>query len=292
MHPLNTVKLVERASDRGGEPAVGRLLRDAGKLTAADVERVVQLQAVEALRFGEAAIKLGLIGETDLQHALSRQFAYSHVLSGEGHFGSELVAAHDPFGARAEQFRSLRSQLVLRWFSKGHKMLAIAGVHPGDGVSYVAANLAVMFSQLGERTLLIDANLREPRQHESFGLGSPRGLSELLAGRTGMSAITHVPAFPKLSVLAAGAVPPNPAELLSGTATPARLKGLAEHYDVVLIDTPPAQGSADAEVMAAGAGAALLVVRQDRTRLAAAAAFQARLAGVGAALIGTALNRF
>lgn len=297
MHPLNTAKLAGEASPAGGERAVGRLLCDAGKLTAADVERIVRAQKGDAqtgkaLRFGEVAIKLGLIGEADLQHALSQQFAYPHVLAGEGQFGSELVAVHDPFGPHAEQLRRLRSQLMLRWFSKGHKALAIAGIHPGDGVSHVAANLAVLFSQLGERTLLIDANLRVPSQHALFGLGAYRGLSELLAGRAGMPAIVRIPAFPNLSVLGAGAVPPNPAELLSNTATPARLEGLIEHYGIVLVDTPPAQDSADAEVVAARTGAVLLVLRQDHTRLAAAAAFKTRLTGVGAALIGTVLNRF
>lgn len=292
MYSLNAVKLVDGLPPEDKAPNVGRLLRDAGKLTPADVERVVRLQQAEKLRFGEAAIKLGLIAEADLQHALSQQFAYSHLLPGEGHFSPELIAAYEPFGDQAEQLRTLRSQLMLRWFSSGHKTLTIAGTNAGDGASYLAANLAVMFSQLGERTLLIDADLRRPRQHGLFNLGNPPGLSELLAGRANMSAVTRIPAFPNLSVLTAGAVPPNPAELLSHAATPIKLKGLAEHYDVILIDTPAAQGSADAAVVAARTGAALLVLRQNHTQLAAAAAFKASLASAGAVLIGTVLNRF
>ncbi|MBT9590093.1 MAG: chain length determinant protein tyrosine kinase EpsG [Thiobacillus sp.] len=292
MHYPNTVKLVEGLSQANNETHVGRLLLDAGKLSSADAERVVRLQKEEKLRFGEAAIKLGLITETDLQQVLSHQFAYPYLAPGEAHFSPDLIAAYEPFGEQAEQLRALRSQLMLRWFSNRNKTLTIAGIDAGDGASYLAANLAVAFSQLGERTLLIDADLRQPRQHVLFNLGNRPGLSELLAGRVNTSAVSRIPAFPNLSVLTAGAVPPNPAELLSRAATPVKLEDLAGHYDVILIDTSAAHDSADAEMVAARTGAALLVLRQNHTQLAAAAEFQASLASAGAVLIGTVLNRF
>ncbi|MHB0917892.1 MAG: chain length determinant protein tyrosine kinase EpsG [Thiobacillus sp.] len=296
MNALNAVHLVDDGLALGNkEPNVGRLLRNAGKLTSADAERVVLLQKTEKLRFGEAAIKLGLINEADLQQALSHQFDYPHLSPGEGQFSPDLIAVYEPFGHQAEQLRALRSQLMMRWFSNGHKTLTIAGINAGDGASYLAANLAVMFSQLGERTLLIDADLRRPRQHVLFNLGNRPGLSELLAGRVKMSETNRIPAlpaFPNLSVLTAGAVPPNPAELLSHAATPIKLKGLAEHYDVILIDTSATHGSADAAVVAARTGAALLVLRQNHTELAAAAAFQANLASAGAVMLGAVLNQF
>lgn len=285
-------KLIGGLSQVNEEHNVGGLLLDAGKLTVADAERVMLLQKAEKLRFGEAAIKLGLITEADLQRALSYQFAYPYLSPGEGHFSPELIAAYQPFGGQVEQLRALRSQLMLRWFSAGHKTLTIAGIDAGDGVSYLAANLAVVFSQLGERTLLIDADLRRPRQHVLFNLGNRPGLSDMLVGRANMSAVTRIPAFFNLSVLTAGAVPPNPAELLSRAATPIKLEDLAAHYDVILIDTSAAHGSADAVMVAARTGAALLVLRQDHTQLAAAAAFQANLASAGAVLIGTVLNQF
>lgn len=292
MHYPNTVKLVEGLSQANNETNVGRLLLDADKLSSADAERVVLLQKKEKLRFGEAAIKLGLITEADLQQVLSHQFSYPYLSPGEGHCSPDLIAAYEPFGEQAEQLRALRSQLMLRWFSNRNKTLTIAGINAGDGASYLAANLAVAFSQLGERTLLIDADLRRPRQHVLFNLGNRPGLSELLAGRVNISAVSRIPAFPNLSVLTAGAVPPNPAELLSRAATPVKLEDLAGHYDVILIDTSAAHDSADAEMVAARTGAALLVLRQDHTQLAAAAEFQASLASAGAVLIGTVLNRF
>lgn len=288
----NAAKFIGGMSAVNEEPNVGRLLLDAGKLTVADAERVLHVQKTENLRFGEAALKLGVITETDLQHALSHQFAYPYLAPGEGNFSPELIAAYQPFGSQVEKLRALRSQLMLRWFSNGHKTLTIAGINAGDGASYLAANLAVVFSQLGERTLLIDADLRRPRQHVLFNLGNRPGLSDLLVGRANISAVARIPAFLNLSVLTAGAVPPNPAELLSRAATPIQLEDMSQYYDVILIDTSAADASSDAAMVAARTGAALLVLRQDHTQLAAAAAFQANLASAGAVLIGTVLNQF
>ncbi|MBT9566919.1 MAG: chain length determinant protein tyrosine kinase EpsG [Thiobacillus sp.] len=272
---------------------VGGLLREAGKLSVADAEHVSSMQKTGNLRFGETALKLGLITEADLQQALARQFSYHYLAPGEGSFSRELIAVYQPFGSQAEALRALRSQLMLRWFSNGRKFLAIAGIHAGDGASYLAANLAIAFSQLGERTLLIDADLRRPRQHVLFNLGNRSGLSDVLAKRvSSASAVVHLASIPHLAVLTAGAVPPNPGELLSRAALPIQLDMLAQDFDVILIDTSAADESADAAMVAARSQGALLVLRQDHTQLAAATAFQANLTSAGAALIGTVLNQF
>ena len=271
---------------------VGQLLLEAGKLNEAGAKRVTDLQQKENLRFGEAAVKLGLIKEVDLHHALASQFDYAYLAPGDGHFSPELVAAYEPFSLQVERLRALRAQLMLRWFSTGHKALAITGIHAGDGASYLAANLAVVFSQLGERTLLIDADLRHPRQHVLFNLGHRPGLSDMLAGRAGLSAVTCLPSLLNLSVLTAGTVPPNPAELLSRAETPIKLGDFAEHYDVILIDTSPAESDADAIMVAARTQGSLLVLRQDRTRLAYAAAFKGHLNSAGASLVGSVLNQY
>lgn len=275
------------------QPTVGGLLQEAGKLTDADVEHVSRTQKTGNLRFGETALKLGLINEADLQQALARQFSYHYLAPGEGSFSRELIAVYQPFGSQAEALRALRSQLMLRWFSNGHKSLVVAGIHAGDGASYLAANLAIAFSQLGERTLLIDADLRQPRQHVLFNLGNRAGLSDLLAKRaSSAAAVVHLASIPHLAVLTAGAVPPNPGELLSRAALPIQLDMLSQDFDVILIDTSAADASADAAMVAARSQGALLVLRQDHTQLAAATAFQANLTSSGAVLVGTVLNQF
>ena len=116
---------------------------------------------------------------------------------GQGNYSEELVAAYQPFSQQVEALRALRSQLMMRWFNETNKSLAVVTANAGEGGSYLASNLAVMFSQLGERTLLIDANMRNPRQHIIFNLKENRGLSDILAGRAGLdlSLIHILPCF-------------------------------------------------------------------------------------------------
>lgn len=293
MMPNDMIEAMD-ANSYGSERdlSIGRLLLDAGKITPQDAERVLKLHKVENLRFGEAAIKLGLVSEIDIQHALARQFDYPYLTPGTGNFSPELVAAYHPFSAQVESLRALRTQLLLRWFHAGHAVLALVGVDGAEGCSFQAANLAVVFSQLGERTLLIDANLRAPRQHQIFNLGHRPGLSEMLAGRADASAVTRIPHFVGLSVLSAGTTPPNPVELLTRNALAALLQDFAKQYDVILIDTPPAGAYSETQTLAMSVGGALLIARQDHTRMANLAAAKAALAATGAEIVGAVLSQF
>ena len=111
--------------------------------------------------------------------------------AGDASLSHELVAAYKPFSPVVEQLRALRSELMLRWFDEqpAHKAIAVMSEARGEGRSYIAANLAVVFSQLGGRTLLIDADLRKPSQHLLFGLENRIGLSTVLSGRAGSEAV-------------------------------------------------------------------------------------------------------
>jgi protein-tyrosine kinase len=159
----------------------------------------------------------------------------------------------------------------------------------GEGRSYVAANLAIVFSQLGERTLLIDADLRRPRQHSLFRLSNAHGLSSVLAGRA-EDAIQRVPGLMDLSILTAGPTPPNPQELLSRTAFPRLLEKAAESFGVIIIDAPPLKESADAQTIAVRAGAVVLLARKHRSRLAEVRAAAQTLRDARASIIGIMLN--
>ena len=161
--------------------SIGHILLDMGKITPVEAERVLRLQKESGLRFGDAALQLGLITEADIQLVLAQQFDYPYLLPGQGNHPPGLVVAYQPFGAQVEVFRAVRSQLMLRWFTSERKALTIVSYNPGDGVSLFIANLAVVFSQLGERTLLIDANLRYPHQHEIFNLRNKQGKAYLMS---------------------------------------------------------------------------------------------------------------
>jgi chain length determinant protein tyrosine kinase EpsG len=199
----------------------------------------------------------------------------------------ELVAAHDPFCARTEALRELRSELILRWFVGDARTLAVLGAHAADDSAVVAANLAIVMAQLGEQTLLIDANLREPRQHELFGLRPTAGLSDLLLHRDlHDEALMPIPAVENLHVLCAGPAQANPQELVSRTAFIYLMKTLPERFRAVIIATPPALAYADAQVIAARARGCLLVTRRHETRLADVQRIKAQLEPSGAVLVG------
>jgi protein-tyrosine kinase len=270
---------------------IGRILVDLGKLKPADVNRIFNLHKQKGLRFGEAARKLRLVKDSDIQYALSIQFSYPYVKAGQGVLGPELVSAHDPFDGQSETMRDLRTQLLLNWISSERKVLAVASPGVREGRSYLAANLAVSFAQLGERTLLVDADLRLPRQHRIFGLTNGLGLAHALNGRGGIDLAEQVPYFEHLFLLPAGAVPPNPLELLSRSRLPQLLDEARRGFDIVLVDTPAAARGSDSKIISARADGVLLVARQDRTSLQDLEHLRRAVAASDVPVIGTVLNR-
>lgn len=273
---------------------IGAILMDAGLLDAEKAERVLKLQKEKKMRFGDAAIELGVVTAADIRFALSSQFDYAYLpTTDDKPVSEELVAAYQPFSHEVDQLRAVRSQLMLRWFDRDlrHGVLALVSAGNGEGCSYVAANLAIVFSQLGERTLLIDANLRAPRQHELFKLDSKIGFSSVLAGRAkGTEAIVPVPVFASLSVLPAGPIPPNPQELLNRPAFGELLEFVGETYDIVLIDTPSMATGADATLVAVRTGAALAVAKMIETRVGAFREMVQELKRSGVEVVGSVLN--
>lgn len=277
---------------RNADRSIGAILIDAGRISLADAERILQFQQGTELRFGEAGIELGLLTEADILYALSLQFDYPFLQPGGTRpISSEVVAAYRPFSPEGERLRALRSQLQLRWFDEAGKRTALAIVSPGrnEGRSYMAANLAVTFAQLGERTLLIDADLRNSRQHKLFKVDNHMGLSSLLAGRMQEQVVTFVHGIPGLAVLPAGPTPPNPAELLSRPAFERILTQSVSTFDVVLIDTPAYETGADATLLARVAGASLVLARTNLTRLADFNSLLANLENSGSHVVGSVL---
>jgi chain length determinant protein tyrosine kinase EpsG len=285
--PILSALPVDAADSR-----MGMLLLEAGRLTPEDAERVLRMHRDLGIRYGEAAQRLGLVSEDDIRQALARQFAYPYVLPGQAGFSARLVAAYEPFSPQVEALRAIRSQLMLRWFARGRRALAVVGADPDDGAALFAANLAVVLSQLGEQTLLVDANLRAPRQQDIFGLKPRQGLSDLLAGRSELDVIVPVPGFVDLSVLPAGTLPPNPQELLSRETFRSLHTLLESRYDVVLYDLAPFGAGVDALAAASLAGGVLLAARKDHTRVADVARMAEHLVEAGAEVVGAVVMEF
>ncbi len=274
--------------------SIGGILVDSGRLTPDEAARIFEAQQEEGLRFGDAAIGLGLLTQEDVQQALSQQYSYTYLQPGDDSVSEEVVAAFRPFSPFAEQLRALRGQLILRWFDaepEMHKTLAIVSPESGDGRSFVAANLAVVFSQLGARTLLVDADLRKPRQHELFNLPNKLGLSSVLAGRGRLDeVITRIPGLKALSVLPAGAVPPNPQELLTRLPYSSAMIDVQGRFDVVLVDTPAGNETADVHAVTARTRGALIVARKDKTSFPGLQTLRSSLQHSGVAVVGALLN--
>jgi receptor protein-tyrosine kinase len=298
MHPKTTdnVLPIENAPRPLGLSGrqIGAILMDEGKLTEPEAEQVLKRQRELGWRFGEAAIELNFITDADLRQALAKQYDFPYLVSGPEGVSKELIAAWDPFHPAVEELRSVRTQLLIRWYDPGagRRTLAIASPNAREGRSYVAANLAVVFSQLGQRTLLIDADFRAPRQQSIFNIPDRFGLSSVLSGRADLDAAVPVSGLAGLSVLAAGPVPPNPLELLSRGSFAALLARAQQEFDFILIDTPPATEYADAQSIAFRAGDALLLSRKDETRMAATEAAVREITDAGARIVGTLINAY
>ena len=287
--PVNEGDREEPGLDGDTRP-MGALLIDAGRLSPDDAQRILEHQKRTGLPYGQAGTALGLLDDDDVRYALSMQFGHAWKSSWEA--GTELVALSEPGSAVVEHLRGLRSQLMLRWFESDVAPGALAVVSPGsgEGRTYIAANLAVLFSQLGKRTLIIDADLRQPRMHQIFGVNGRIGLSTMLTGRAGSEAITALRSIPGLSVLPAGALPPNPQELLARAGFAKLLTSLRSSYEVILLDTPAGRSWADASNIAARAGAALVVACRDRTSVPQISSLAEDLRQFGVTVVGSVLT--
>lgn len=270
MSPFQPAIRIDRNGDRvhGARRPIGELLRAIRALSEKQIDQILAHQHRSGLRFGEAAVALRLAEPEDVLHALSQQFHYAARLSVR-EVNSELVAAADPFGEQADAFRELRSRLLVEVLDGFPCALAVVSPDIGDGKTYLAANLAVSFSQLGESTLLIDADIHTPRQHTLLAVPPDDiGLSGVLAGfASAEDLVRQVPGLPNLHLAPAGAVPPNPLELLQRPAFAQLMRHFIEQFDHVVVDSPAAVRGADSRIIAARAGAALVVARQARSRM-------------------------
>ena len=261
------------AESAAGETVVrdlvlGEIFKETRKLDAGQIESILSHQRTHGVLFGEAAVALKLVDASDVLWALSKQFHYPYALEGRKQFNAELVTATTPFSSVSETFRSIRSQLIRRFEQDTERRaLAVVSADTGDGKTFVAANLAIAFSQLGRRTLLIDADMRSPRLHKVFGIDNSRGLSSILSGRLSSRVLAPVTDLPSLFVLPVGVAPPNPLELLESPAFGLLIRELLGKFDHVIVDSPSAISGADAGVVAARCGAFVSVARQGRTRM-------------------------
>src|SRR5713101_7659634 len=175
----------------------------------------------------------------------------------------ELVAQHLPKSQVSEAFRALRTALLLSQADHPPQVILVTSALPREGKTTAAANLAVTLAQLGDRTLLIDADLRKPGIGRLLNLGSGTyaGLSSYLAGVSSLDLVTiQHPAIPNLSAIPTGPLPPNPADLLSSHKLADAIAELRTKFKFIVIDSPPIMAATDAVILSVKADGVLLVV--------------------------------
>jgi len=203
-----------------------------------------------------------------------------------------VVSVTEPTSPAAESYRSLRTSLQFARQERQLRSLVVTSPGVGDGKTSTLANLGVVFAQAGERVVLVSCDLRRPRIGEFFGLDERAGLTSVLTGqRTLEDAVLPVPGFDRLSLLPAGPVPPNPAELLNTASAREIFTRLRDDFDLVLIDSPPVLPVTDAAILSQHADATLMLAAAGQTRRGDLHRAVEKLDQVGATILGIVLNK-
>lgn len=202
-----------------------------------------------------------------------------------------VVTSRDGHSLSSESFRAIRTNLQFLNVDNPPKVIVVTSSVPGEGKSTLAVNLATALAQSGSRVILVEADLRRPRVTRYMGLVGGAGLSNVLAGTADLSEVTQPWGDAKLSVLAAGPMPPNPSELLGSEHMRALLDSLREEHDFVIMDTPPLLPVTDAAVLSVAADGCVITTRHGMTRRDQLAEAANVLARIDAKLLGVVLNR-
>ncbi|MEJ1964033.1 MAG: CpsD/CapB family tyrosine-protein kinase [Gammaproteobacteria bacterium] len=284
------------------------------RLSGEAIERINELMERLHIRFAEAALHSGAITQEEIDAALEwireralrqgrsvvEEVLRKNVRNREVALwepdkltpDQSLILAHHPGHPRSERVRTLRTELLLR--IKAHRRGGIfAVVSPGasEGRSQLAAELAIAFAQLGRQTLLVDADLRSPRQHLLFGSQNEYGLTRAL-GKDDVMHLHGIQGIPHMALLTSGTLGDNPLELLSGRRFENMLAHWRRTFEFVILDTPPTAQFSDGLAVATAAGAVLLVGRAAVTSFTALKEISRNLEVTQASVLGAVINRF
>lgn len=201
---------------------------------------------------------------------------------------TKLLTAASTFAVK-EAYNSIRTNLLFTQQGEKCPIFVVTSPTANNGKTINSANLAINFAQMGKKTLVIDADMRNPSLHKLFSLSSRNGLSEILAGLTDNITVTKTD-IENLSVLTSGKIPPNPTELLSSPRMDKLLDFVKEHYDCVFIDTPPVNIVTDATVFSQKTTGYVIIVKTDTTNIPELKTTVSTLQGINANILGFILN--
>ncbi len=209
-----------------------------------------------------------------------------------GKFESRLITHIDPKSPVSEAYRTLRTNLQFSKIEKKLRSILVTSAGPKEGKSTTAANLAITMAQVGNKVVIIDADLRRPILHSAFGISRENGLTNYLAGSLSYEEMLQNSFLENLKVVPSGVLPPNPAELLATQKMEDLLGKLQEDFDVVIIDSPPVIAVTDASILSTKVDGTLLVVYAGQTERDAVKRATSMLTSVSARILGIVLNGF
>ena len=256
--------------------------------TVEDVGRYVQLPSLGVIPAMAAATsrKLGGIG-------LGRNLIVGREKDKEPRefpSASESLTVFDNRSSAAEAYRVVRTSMLLSAAGNPPKTILVTSGQAGEGKTTTVVNTAISLSQLGASVLIIDCDLRRPTTHKIFGVDAEDGLSAYLSNDTDLEGLIHKLQIPNLSLLPCGAIPPNPAELISSPRMKSLLKLLAERYDHILIDSPPLINVTDPVILSSMVDGVIMVVHGGKSPRTVVQRARQELLGVGAKIFGVVLN--
>lgn len=200
-----------------------------------------------------------------------------------------FIVQKEPKSIGAEAYKDLRTNIQYSSFDKESQIIIVTSSQPGEGKSTTAGNLALAMAQDGKKTLLIDCDLRLPTMHKKFSISNNLGLSEIIIGKT-IFLEALKPINNNLSVITAGKIPPNPAEMLGSQNMKRLLEELRKHYEYIILDTPPVLAVSDAQILSNVADGLVLVIRAGVTKKDLVIKAKRKIEVVKGKIIGAILN--
>ena len=200
-----------------------------------------------------------------------------------------FIVEKKPKSVAAEAYRSLRTNIQYSSFDNKYQTLVVTSANPGEGKTTVAGNLALALAQGESKVLLVDCDMRRPSIHKTFKISNTYGISDLLVGNKKLESVANK-YNDNLSIVPAGKIPPNPAEMLASKAMTAFLEEMKNYFDYIVLDTPPLQAVTDAQVLSTKVDGSLIVVRAGVTKKDAVHNAVSIIKKVNGNIIGTVLN--
>lgn len=247
----------------------------------------------------EKLLKVPALGFVPAVGAKASQSYYNHYYSdrkkqqGEQRLKTiELVNLKEPESTFAEHYRNVRTSLLLSNPDSPPKSFVVTSALPQEGKTVTTINLAIAFSQLGKKVLVLDADLRRPRVHKIFRIKNTAGISSFLTGRGRIEEIIYrYPAETNIHVLPSGPIPPNPVEMIISKGMRELMAALRQHYDFIFIDAPPLMGIQDAILLGEHADGLLLVAWGGKTPRKVIEKARDEIAKFNIKLFGVILNK-